>query len=264
MQSSAEALNHLEDYLRRHRRAALLFSGGLDSSLLLAAAAQALGPGLCAITFAGPHIVPGELAAAWALARRLRVKHLVRYFDPLTLPDFRDNSRRRCYACKRAIITQAWEVAREQGAEVLWDGTNLDDLADFRPGLQAARELGVASPLLAAGLDKAAIRTLSRALGLPGEAAPELPGHPFSLRHQLDPGGPGPGRAGGGLAQAPGLFPGAPAGAGGRRPPAWNWPRRSGRPSWPPRCGGPSGALAPPGLQPLIPGFASIRSSFLF
>ncbi len=58
-------------------------------------------------------------------------------------------------------------MAREQGAEVLWDGTNLDDLGDFRPGLQAARELGVASPLLAAGLDKAAIRSLSRALHLP-------------------------------------------------------------------------------------------------
>ncbi|MFI5355070.1 MAG: ATP-dependent sacrificial sulfur transferase LarE, partial [Desulfobaccales bacterium] len=166
MQSSAEALNHLENYLRRGRRAAVLFSGGLDSSLLLAAAARVLG-GLCAITLVGPHIVPGELAAAWGLARRLGVKHLVRSFDPLALPDFRENSRRRCYACKRAVIAQAWQVAREQGAEVLWDGTNLDDLGDFRPGLQAARELGVASPLLAAGLDKAAIRSLSRTLNLP-------------------------------------------------------------------------------------------------
>ena len=167
MQSSAEALNHLDNYLRRHRRAALLFSGGLDSSLLLAAAARALGPGFCAITMVGPQIVPGELASAWTLARRLGVRHLVREFDPLALPDFRENSRRRCYACKRAIIAQAWQMAREQGAEVLWDGTNLDDLGDFRPGLQAVRELGVASPLLAAGLNKVAIRSLSRALGLP-------------------------------------------------------------------------------------------------
>lgn len=173
MQSSAEALNHLENYLRRHRRAALLFSGGLDSGLLLAAAARALGPGFCAITLVGPHIVPGELAAAWALARRLGVRHLVRSFDPLALPDFRENSRQRCYACKRAIIAQAWQVARKQGAEVLWDGTNLDDLGDFRPGLQAARELGVASPLLAAGLDKAAIRSLSRTLGLHWQKPPQ-------------------------------------------------------------------------------------------
>ena len=160
-------MTNLQDYLRRHRRAVLLFSGGLDSSLLLAAAARTLGPGVCAITFAGPHIAPGELAAAWALARRLKVRHLVRSFDPLALPEFRGNTPRRCYACKRAIIEQAWQVARAQGAEVLWDGTNLDDLGDFRPGLQAARELGVASPLLEAGLNKAAIRALSRSLGLP-------------------------------------------------------------------------------------------------
>lgn len=160
-------MKNLTKNLSRHRRAAVLFSGGLDSSLLLAAAARALGPGLCALTLVGPHVVPGELAAAWGLARRLGVKHLVRSFDPLGLPDFRENSRRRCYVCKRAIIAQAWQVAREQGAEVLWDGTNLDDLGDFRPGLRAARELGVASPLLEAGLDKAAIRSLSRAWHLP-------------------------------------------------------------------------------------------------
>ncbi len=168
---SSEILNHLENHLRRHRRAALLFSGGLDSSLLLAAAARVLGPGLCVITFAGPHIVPGELAAAWALARRFKVRHLVRPIDPLFLPDFRGNTPRRCYACKRAVITRGWEVARARGAEVLWDGTNLDDLGDFRPGLQAARELGVASPLLEAGLNKTAIRALSRSLNLPVKPA---------------------------------------------------------------------------------------------
>ena len=161
-----EVINLLEEYLRRHRLAALLFSGGLDSSLLLAAAAHTLGPGLTAITFTGPHTVPGELAAAWALARRFRVHHVVREIDPLSLPEFRHNRRQRCYACKRAIITRAWEIAAARGLPVLWDGTNLDDLADFRPGHRALRELGVASPLLAAGLGKAAIRTLSRGLGL--------------------------------------------------------------------------------------------------
>jgi uncharacterized protein len=156
----------LDNYLRRHRRAALLFSGGLDSSLLLAAAAKALGPGLTAITFTGPHTVPGELAAAWALARRLRVHHVVRAFDPLSLPEFRHNRLDRCYVCKQAIITRAWEIAAARGHSVLWDGTNVDDLADFRPGFKALRELGVESPLLAAHLGKAAIRDLSRGLGL--------------------------------------------------------------------------------------------------
>jgi uncharacterized protein len=162
-------LSHLEDYLRRWPRAALLFSGGLDSSLLLAAAARVLGPGLTAITFTGPHTVPGELAAACALARRLRVRHLVREFNPLVLPRFRENTRERCYVCKRAVIDRGLKLTAAAGAPVLWDGTNLDDLADFRPGLKAAREMGVVSPLLEAGLGKAAIRGLSRALGLDWE-----------------------------------------------------------------------------------------------
>ncbi len=173
MKSYSALLQHLENHLRQTPRAALLFSGGLDSSLLLAVAARTLGHGFCAITFTGPHIVPGELAAAWALARRLKVRHLVRQIDPLAVPDFRNNTPRRCYACKRAIIERAWEVARQQGTEVLWDGTNLDELGDYRPGLQAARELGVASPLLEAGLDKAAIRALSRELHLPWQKAPQ-------------------------------------------------------------------------------------------
>ncbi len=165
--------NNLENYLGRWPRAVLLFSGGLDSSLLLALAARALGPGLTALTFTGPHTVPGELAAAWELARRLKVNHLIREFDPLALREFRENTPQRCYACKQAIITQAWKLAKGREIEVLWDGTNLDDLADFRPGLKAARELGVKSPLLEAGLGKTAIRQLSRRLGLPGDKPPQ-------------------------------------------------------------------------------------------
>jgi uncharacterized protein len=170
---ASEAIKNLENYLRRRPRALLLLSGGTDSSLLLAVAARVLGSGLTALTFTGPHICPGELAAAWALARRFRVKHLVRQIDPLTLPDFQQNTRRRCYACKKAVIQAGWEMAAALGAQVMWDGTNVDDLGDFRPGLEAARELGVDSPLLAAGLDKAAIRRASRHLGLPWQKPPQ-------------------------------------------------------------------------------------------
>jgi uncharacterized protein len=163
-----KVLKTLEKYLTNSPRAALLFSGGLDSSLLLAAAAALLGQRLTAITFTGPHTVPGELAAAWALARRLRVHHVVRRFDPLSLPTFRYNRPARCYVCKRAIITQAWQIAADLGVKVLWDGTNVDDLAEFRPGFRALQELGVESPLLLAGLGKAAIRARSQDLGLDG------------------------------------------------------------------------------------------------
>jgi uncharacterized protein len=168
-----EVIKPLNEYLRGHRRAALLFSGGLDSSLLLAAAAQVLGPSLTAITFTGPHFAPGETAAAWALARRLGVEHVVQEFDPLSLPEFRHNRRSRCYVCKKAIITRAREIAAARGHAVLWDGTNVDDLADFRPGHRALRELGVQSPLLLAGLGKADIRALSRKLGLDATRPPQ-------------------------------------------------------------------------------------------
>jgi pyridinium-3,5-biscarboxylic acid mononucleotide sulfurtransferase len=156
----------LETLISPYRRAVLLFSGGLDSSLLLAVAAGVLGPGLTAITLAGPHTAPGELAAAWTLARRLGVRHVVQSFNPLTLPEFRQNRRERCYVCKQAMIARARDMTAAWGTEVWWDGTNVDDLGEFRPGLRALQEAGVASPLAAAGLNKAAIRTLSRHLGL--------------------------------------------------------------------------------------------------
>ncbi len=170
---SLQHIETLQHFLRRWPQAVLLYSGGLDSSLLLAAAAPVLGNGLTALTFTGPHTTPGELAAAWDLARRLPARMLVKAFDPLVLPDFRHNSPRRCYACKKAILTQAREVAGAAGAQVLWDGSNLDDLQDYRPGLEAARELGVVSPFLELGWDKAAIRESSRQLGLPWTKPPQ-------------------------------------------------------------------------------------------
>jgi uncharacterized protein len=169
----SDKLPYLITYLQQWRRAVLLFSGGLDSSLLLAVGARALGPGLTALTFTGPHTAPGELAHAVALARRLEVRHLVRAIDPLALPAFRGNTPDRCYVCKRAVITRGRELAAALDSRVIWDGTNRDDLEDFRPGLRAARELGVASPLLEAGLGKGAIRNLSRRLGLPWDRAPQ-------------------------------------------------------------------------------------------
>lgn len=151
----------------------LLFSGGLDSGLLLALGCRVLGSELIALTYRGPHIPPGELAAAWQLARRFQVRHLIYEFDPLQLADFRGNSPQRCYACKKAIIARGWEVARSEGAEALWDATNVDDLNDFRPGLKAARELEVVSPFLELGWGKRDIREQSRRLGLDWQKPPQ-------------------------------------------------------------------------------------------
>ena len=161
------------EYVRPVHRAVLLFSGGLDSTLLLALGVATLGSRLTALTLTGPHTAPGELAAAWNLARRLGVKHFVQEIDPLRLSDFRNNTPERCYACKKAVIDRGWKVAQALGADSLWDGTNRDDLGDFRPGLKAARELEVASPLLELGLGKREIRELSQHLGLPWDKPPQ-------------------------------------------------------------------------------------------
>ncbi len=156
-------------HLRKWRRVLLLFSGGLDSSLLLALGRQALGEGLTAFTVIGPQTAPGEVAAASQLAKKFQVPHLLASFDPLTLIDFRENTRRRCYVCKQAMLAQARKVAARLQAEAIWDGTNVDDLGDFRPGFQAIQEAGVESPLLSAGLGKQDIRELSKKLGLPAD-----------------------------------------------------------------------------------------------
>lgn len=173
--------------MRGVRRAVLLFSGGLDSALLLALAAAELGAGLTALTLTGPHTAPGELAAAWHLTRRFRVRHIIQAFDPLKLPAFRHNTRERCYVCKKTVIETGWQTARRVGAEVLWDGTNLDDLADFRPGLKAARESGVASPLLELGLGKLNIREMSRRLGLADKPPQSCLATRFPYGAELDP-----------------------------------------------------------------------------
>ncbi len=162
-------MSQIIPHLRQLRRVLLLFSGGLDSSLLLALGRVALGEGLVAFTVIGPQTVPGEVAAAWQLAKKFKVPHYLAEFDPLVLPDFRENTPQRCYVCKKAILARAQKVAVHFAAQAIWDGTNVDDLGDFRPGLQAAREAGVQSPLLTAGLGKKEIRELSQRLGLPAD-----------------------------------------------------------------------------------------------
>jgi uncharacterized protein len=166
-------MQHIIPHLRRWRRVLLLFSGGLDSSLLLVLGRAALGEGLTAFTVIGPQTAPGEIAAAWQLAKKFQVSHLLAEFDPFIIPDFRENTPQRCYACKKNMLARAQQVAAAIKAEAIWDGTNVDDLGDFRPGLQAAREAGVESPLLTAGLGKREIRELSQRLGLPAEKPPQ-------------------------------------------------------------------------------------------
>ena len=151
--------------LRGLESVAVACSGGLDSSLLLAAARQALGERVLALTVVTPYMAAHESADAQALAQDLGVRH--RLLERPLPPDIAHNPPERCYLCKRTLFAELKHIAAEEGLAWLADGSNRDDLADYRPGLRALRELGVRSPLLEADLGKAEIRRYAQALALP-------------------------------------------------------------------------------------------------
>ena len=150
--------------LRSMRKAVVAFSGGLDSTFLLHAAQQALGDDVLAVTMATPYMSEAEIEGATYAAKAMRVRHLL-----LTIPfpeAIRNNPPDRCYLCKHSLFTLLLDVAAKENIIDVLDGTNLDDLNDYRPGMRALSELGIKSPLLAAGLTKQNIRDLSREHGL--------------------------------------------------------------------------------------------------
>lgn len=148
------------------------FSGGVDSSLLLAAASQVQGPGVIAALCLGPLTPPWEQERARRLAAQLRAD--LRELDAAELddPGVLANGPERCYHCKRRRLLLLTRLAREWGLQAVVEGSQLDDAQDFRPGSRAVAELGVQSPLAQAGLDKALVRALSQALGLETAALP--------------------------------------------------------------------------------------------
>jgi uncharacterized protein len=149
-------------------RLCVAFSGGVDSSLLLAVAARTLGSDrVLAFTAVSETYRDDELAGARAFALDLGVSHVVAHTGELADENFASNPRRRCYYCKRELLGTMRAAATAAGISLLVDGANRDDLGDERPGLEAAAEAGVRHPLIEAGLDKVAVRELSRALGLP-------------------------------------------------------------------------------------------------
>ena len=167
-----EKLTRLEEYIRGLGSLAVGFSGGVDSSLLLVVAANVLGDKAMAITGVDASIPERELKEAKEFCKEREIRHIICKVNPMKEESYRHNSPDRCYFCKHGIFTEIKKIAAENGIEYVAEGSNMDDLGDYRPGLKAVEELSVKSPLREAGLTKQDIREISKALGLPTWSKP--------------------------------------------------------------------------------------------
>jgi uncharacterized protein len=164
---------------------AVAFSGGVDSALVLAAAARATGPVL-AVTADSASLATAELAAAVAFAERLGVRHLTPRTAELDNPGYAANGRDRCYFCKSTVLDTITAVAGEHGLTAVATGTNADDARDpFRPGIRAGDEIGVHTPLRDLGMTKADVRAVSRLWGLSTWDKPAMPCLASRVRYGL-------------------------------------------------------------------------------
>lgn len=162
-----EKFQLLKDNIKKAGSAAIAFSGGVDSTFLVKVAHEVLGDKLIAVTATSSTYPERELKEAIKYAKDMGVKHLIISSEELDIEGFESNPKNRCYYCKKELFTKIKNVAKENAVEYVFDGSNLDDKGDYRPGMQAAMELAVVSPLKEANLTKADIRELSQQLGLP-------------------------------------------------------------------------------------------------
>ncbi|MBN1548545.1 MAG: ATP-dependent sacrificial sulfur transferase LarE [Syntrophaceae bacterium] len=177
-----EAMNHilkqklasLQESLKRTGGLTVAYSGGVDSTFLLKVAHDTLGDDVLAVTACSPSLPKRELMAAEAYAQTLGVRHRIVETEEFDLPDYCNNPVDRCYFCKREFFTKITAVAARNDLKHVADGSNLDDLGDYRPGIKALGELGIVCPLKEAGMGKQEIRILSKQMGLPTWDKPAL------------------------------------------------------------------------------------------
>lgn len=168
-------LERLNDLLDQTNGALVAFSAGVDSTFLLKVAHMRLGERAVALTAASPTAPPGEIEAAKDFAATLGCRHVILDSHELDNPSFHQNPANRCFFCKDELYRICRAQADRLGIATIFDGTNLDDLKDHRPGLKAAKEWGVRHPLVEAEMTKDDIRRHSRDLGLPTWDKPASP-----------------------------------------------------------------------------------------
>jgi uncharacterized protein len=161
-----EKYENLKRELKSYGSVAVAFSSGVDSTFLLKTAYDVLGDRVIAVTASSCSFPKRELKEAELFCRENGIKHIIVESEELNIEGFRNNPKNRCYLCKHELFEKILKIAEENNISAVAEGSNMDDNGDYRPGLVAVKELGIKSPLRAAGLYKDEIRALSRELGL--------------------------------------------------------------------------------------------------
>lgn len=172
LEALRKKLEHLKDYLAQRQRVLVSFSGGVDSTLLLKVAKEVLGGDALAVLVTSPLHLKQQLQEAKAIASHLGVELYELELDELSIREFAENSLQRCYFCKRLRFSKIQELSEKLGVRAILEGSNLDDLRDFRPGMRAKEELGILSPFVEIGMGKSEIRHMAKEFGLPNWDAP--------------------------------------------------------------------------------------------